>query len=108
MFEITVMIYMKKLSFVNVLDHKVKIVYSDNKENWGECDSDRMVITLSTECLKDAQIHFATLVHEVTHMILRMSGVAFMEANDEEAYVRCIENLLIPWVLKNQNILGPK
>jgi hypothetical protein len=104
MFEITVMIYMKKLSFINVLDHKVKIVYSDNKENWGECDSDRMVITLSTECLKDAQIHFATLVH----MILRMSGVAFMEANDEEAYVRCIENLVIPWVLKNQNILGPK
>jgi hypothetical protein len=41
-------------------------------------------------------------------MILRLSGVAFMEVNDEEAYVRCIENLVIPWVLKNQNIIAQK
>jgi hypothetical protein len=108
MFEITVMICMKKLSYVTVLDHKVKIKYSDDKENWGECDSDKMVITLSTDCLKDPKLHFWTLVHEVTHMILRLSGVAFMEANDEEAYVRCIENLVIPWVLKNQNIIAQK
>jgi hypothetical protein len=108
MFEITVMICMKKLSYVTVLDHKVKIKYSDDKENWGECDSDKMVITLSTDCLKDAKLHYWTLVHEVTHMILRLSGVAFMEANDEEAYVRCIENLVIPWVLKNQNIIAQK
>ena len=53
-------------------------------------------------------MHYWTLVHEVTHMILRLSGVAFMEANDEEAYVRCIENLVIPWVLKNQNIIAQK
>jgi hypothetical protein len=99
---------MKKLSFVKVLDHKVKIVYSSDEENWGECDSDNMVITLSKECLKDPKLHYWTLVHEVTHMILRMSGVAFMEENDEEAYVRCIENLVIPWVLKNQDIIGPK
>lgn len=91
-----------------VLDHKIKIEYVDDFENWGECDSDRLVIKLSTQCLTDKNIHYSTLLHEVTHMILRLSGVAFMEANDEEAYVRCIENLLIPWVLKNQNILGPK
>jgi hypothetical protein len=108
LFEITVIISMKKLSYITVLDHKVKIVYSDDKDNWGECDSDNMIITLSVECLKDPKLHFTTLVHEVTHMILRLSGVAFMEANDEEAYVRCIENLVIPWVLKNQNILGAK
>jgi len=29
-----------------------------------------------------------------------------MENNDEEAYVRCVENLVIPWVMKNQNLLG--
>jgi len=99
---------MKRLSHVMVLEHKVKIVYSNDEENWGECDSDKMVITLATDCLKDAKLHFSTLVHEVTHMILRLSGVAFMETNDEEAYVRCIENLIIPWVLKNQNIIDPK
>jgi hypothetical protein len=99
---------MKKLSHVMILDHKVKIIYSNDLEDWGQCDSDKMVITLSTECLKDSRLHFATLAHEVTHMILRLSGVAFMETNDEEAHVRCIDNLIIPWVLKNQNIIGPK
>jgi len=31
-------------------------------------------------------------------MILRLTGLAFMERNEEEAYVRCIENLIIPWL----------
>jgi hypothetical protein len=98
---------MKRLTSIKVLDHKVKIEYMEHINNWGECDSDKMIIKLSTDCLKDPRIHATTLMHEVTHMILRLSGVAFMEENDEEAYVRCIENLVIPWVLKNQNILGP-
>jgi hypothetical protein len=98
---------MKKLNSIKVLDRKVKIEYIDDAENWGECDSDHLVIRLSKDCLQDETIHYSTLLHEVTHMILRLSGVAFMEQNDEEAYVRCIENLLIPWVLKNQDILGP-
>jgi len=33
-----------------------------------------------------------------------MTGVAFMAENDEEAYVRCVENLVIPWVLKHQHL----
>ena len=98
---------MKRLTSIKVLDHKVKIEYMEHINNWGECDSDRLIIRLSNECLEDDRIHYSTLLHEVTHLILRLSGVAYMEANDEEAYVRCIENLLIPWVLKNQNILGP-
>ena len=77
-------------------------------EDWGECLIDDKVIKLNKKCLEDSEQHWWTLVHEVTHMILRMSGVAFMEENDEEAYVRCIENLVIPWVLKNQDIIGPK
>jgi len=27
-----------------------------------------------------------------------------MEINDEEAYVRCVENLVIPWVLENTHL----
>jgi hypothetical protein len=37
-------------------------------------------------------------------MIFEMTGLAFMELNDEEAYVRCVENLVIPWVLENTNL----
>ena len=91
-----------------VLGQSVKIEYVDGMDNWGECDQDKMLIRLSKLCLEDKKDHFSTLVHEVTHLILRMSGIAYMEANDEEAYVRCIENLIIPWVLENQNILDEK
>ena len=97
---------MKKLTSIMVLDHKIKIEYIKDPDNWGECDSDKMIIKLSTDCLKDPKIHSTTLIHEVTHMILRLSGVAFMEENDEEAYVRCIENLVIPWMFKNQHLVG--
>ena len=106
-FEIAVIECMKKLTSIIVLDHKIKIEYVKDPDNWGECDSDKMIIKLSTDCLKDPRIHSTTLMHEVTHMILRLSGVAFMEENDEEAYVRCIENLVIPWMLKNQHLIAP-
>jgi hypothetical protein len=102
------MIDMKKLSSTMVLGQKVKIKYEADLGNWGECDHDAMTIKLSEECLMDPKLHFMTLAHEVTHLILRMSGIAYMEANDEEAYVRCIENLIIPWVLENQSILAEK
>lgn len=89
---------MKKLSFINVLGQKIKVVYEDI-EDWGNCNIDEKTITLSKKCLKDDLIHRETLIHEVIHMILEMTGLAYMEHNDEEAYVRCIENLIIPWVL---------
>ena len=97
---------MKRLTSIKVLDHKVKIEYMEHIDNWGECDSDRLIIRLSNECLKDDRIHYTTLVHEVTHLILRLSGVAYITEYDEEAYVRFIENLLIPWVLKNQHLVN--
>jgi hypothetical protein len=97
---------MKKLTSIMVLDRKIKIEYVEDKDNWGECDSDMLIIRLSKDCLKYPEIHATTLLHEVTHMILRLSGVAFMEINDEEAYVRCIESLVIPWALKNQHLVS--
>jgi hypothetical protein len=74
-------------------------------EDWGMCDIDQKKITLSTRCLKDFKDHRATLIHEVTHMVFEMSGLAYMKKNDEEAYVRCVESLLIPWIFENKDIL---
>ena len=96
---------MRKVSSVNVLNHKIKIVYEE-MEDWGECFMDDKLIKLNKKCLKDPEQHWWTLVHEVTHMIVEMTGLAFMECNDEEAYVRCVENLVIPWVLDNSNLRG--
>ncbi len=92
---------------LDILGRKVEVIYEDDLEAWGECDSDFLIIKIRTETTtKDPEFFFQTLVHEVTHMMFRLSGLAFMENNDEEAYVRCVESLLIPWVLKNQNILS--
>jgi len=94
---------MKRLSFVEVLNVKIKIVYEE-MEDWGECFMDDKLIKLNKKCLKDPEQHWWTLVHEVTHIIFEMTGIAFMENNDEEAYVRCVENLVIPWVLKHKDL----
>lgn len=94
---------MKKLSSINVLGKKIKIIYKD-MENWGECNVDEKQINISNKCLKDSEQHWWTLVHEVTHLIFELSGLAYMETNDEEAYVRCVENLVIPWVLNNLHL----
>ena len=96
---------MRKVSSINVLNHKIKIVYEE-MEDWGECFMDDKLIKLNKKCLKDPEQRWWTLVHEVTHMIFEMTGLAFMECNDEEAYVRCVENLVIPWVLDNSNLRG--
>lgn len=93
-----------KLSSIQILGKKIKIKYKDI-DDWGECDIDKKQITLSLKCLKDADQHWWTLIHEVTHMIFELSGLAYMEANDEESYVRCVENLVIPWVLEHQYLL---
>ena len=94
---------MKRLSFVDVLNVKIKIIYEEMDE-WGECLMDDKLIKLNKKCLKDPEQHWWTLVHEVTHMIFEMTGLAFMESNDEDAYVRCVENLVIPWVLKHKGL----
>ena len=94
---------MRKLSSVEVLNQKVRIVYED-MEDWGECLLDEKLIKLNKKCLKNPDQHWWTLVHEVTHMIFELSGIAFMKENDEEAYVRCVENLVIPWVLYHQHL----
>lgn len=94
---------MKRLSFVEVLNVKIKIIYEE-MEDWGECLFDEKTIKLNKKCLKDPEQHWWTLVHEVTHLIFEMTGIAFMENNDEEAYVRCVENLVIPWALKHNEL----
>ncbi len=88
---------------MEVLNQKIRIVYED-MEDWGECLLDEKLIKLNKKCLKNPEQHWWTLVHEVTHMVFELSGVAFMVENDEEAYVRCVENLVIPWVLKHQHL----
>lgn len=97
------LLVVKKLSSIEVLNTKIKISYEE-MENWGECLLDEKLIKINKICLANPEQHWWTLIHEVTHMIFEMTGIAYMENNDEEAYVRCVENLVIPWVLKHSHL----
>jgi hypothetical protein len=94
---------------LDILGRQVEIIYEEDLEAWGECDSDLLIIKIKKEATtKTPEFFYQTLIHEVAHMIFRLSGIAFMENNDEEAYVRCVEGLVIPWVLKHQYLLAAK
>lgn len=96
-------IIMRKLRNITVLGHKIKIEYKTwNDGQFGSCDPDNRLIKLSHACLDDDELHWATLSHEVMHMIFHMAGISFMEGNSEEAYVRCIESLILPWIEANK------
>lgn len=96
---------MKKLQNIKVLGHKIRIQYKTwHDGQYGSCDPDSKLIKLSHACLKDRELHWSTLVHEVMHMIFHMSGISYMESNSEEAYVRCIESLVLPWIEDNQDL----
>ena len=95
---------MRRLRNITVLGHKIDIKY----KTWacgqfGSCDPDNRLIKLSHACLDDDELHWATLVHEVVHMILWLSGITHMEENNEEVYVRCFENLVLPWIEENRH-----
>ena len=71
--------------------------------DWGRMNEDKKIITLSTK-IKDTETIVDTLLHEVLHAVLRMSGLYYslLKANDsnEEGVVRGLENLYLP-VVKN-------
>jgi hypothetical protein len=91
---------------LKVLGRRIRVRYVEIDE-WGLCDNDQLMIFISLKCIDDPNQHWLTIIHEVTHMILRMTGLAFMERQEEEAIVRCIENLIIPWIFE-YNYLKPK
>jgi hypothetical protein len=94
---------------LDILGRQVEVIYEEGLEDWGECDADLLTIKIRKEATtKTPEFFYQTLVHEVTHMMFRLSGIAFMENNDEEAYVRCVEGLVVPWVLKHQYLLAAK
>lgn len=74
-------------------------------DDWGQWNLDEKTIYLNIKCLDDENLFYWTLIHEILHAFFEMSGVAFMDQNDEEAYVRCMENLFLPWLLKQNKIV---
>ena len=65
-------------------------------EEWGSYHHDLGEIWLATRALDKASTLRETLRHEIMHAALNISGVAFMEGFQEEAVVRCFEDIFFP------------
>ena len=62
---------------------------------------DDRVISIHPVLNKTIDQKYETLMHEATHAALQVSGLAFLlNDKEEEAFVRCIETVLIPSILK--------
>jgi Zn-dependent peptidase ImmA (M78 family) len=71
--------------------------------DWGLTDADRKIIYLNSN-IEDEELLVDTLLHEVFHVVLYVSGFYFsvLKENDkyEEGLVRLVENLFTPVVKK--------
>ena len=85
--------FMKLPKTITIGCTKIKIVIKDGFEDYGQFDSEKMIISLRKS---DFDPMFETLRHEITHASLFIGGISFMEKYDEEVVVRCLENLFWP------------
>tara|TARA_R110002020_G_scaffold318817_2_gene534472 strand:+ start:1999 stop:2310 length:312 start_codon:yes stop_codon:yes gene_type:complete len=92
---------MNKHSSIRVagMDIPLNIVESFPDGRLGEYDGNKREISLSKECLDDHKLCRATLVHEVVHCALDLSGANYgMSEKTEEQVVTAVEALAVPAV----------
>lgn len=65
-------------------------------EAWGEYHADDGEIVLASRTLAKQSTLRETLRHEMLHAALDISGLSYLERFEEEAVVRCIENIFHP------------
>lgn len=84
---------------------RISIVVDPDMENWGEYRSDDKKIALATKTLTKKQTIRETLRHEILHASLDIAGLSYLTAYQEEAIVRCIDNIFHPAWDKTRNQL---
>ena len=65
-------------------------------EAWGEYRGDDAEIVLASRTLEKQSTLRQTLRHEMLHAALDICGLSYLERFEEEAIVRCIENVFHP------------
>lgn len=81
---------------------KVRYVGDDELEGkYGDYDGDQRVIRIH-KSIKGTPLYVKILRHEMRHAALDMAGLSYCEKMEEEAVVRCLDNLFDPawaWVV---------
>lgn len=86
---------MKLPSSVKIAGQKVKIKVGKLEETYGQYEHDNRVIWISNT-IKDERIMITTLRHEMLEASLLISGVGWLEKYDQEAIVRCVDEIFWP------------
>jgi hypothetical protein len=74
----------------------ISIRVESTMESWGEYHSDDREIVLSSKTLAKASTLRSTLRHEMMHAALDIAGIVYIKQFEEEAIVRCIDNIFHP------------
>lgn len=85
---------MKLPKTITVAGQRIKILLTDLDDCYGLYDHDRRTIRLERS-LTDKKL-FETLRHELMEAALCLSGVGFCEQYEQEAVVRCMEEVFFP------------
>ena len=75
---------------------RIRIDVSTSIEDWGQYNHDTKVITISHRALEKASLLRSTLRHELMHAAFSISGVSYCKGFQEEAVVRCMEEVFFP------------
>lgn len=88
---------------VKIAGQRVKIKVSKLEDAYGQYEHDNRVIWISN-AIKDERVIITTLRHEILEASLLISGVGWLEKYDQEAIVRCVDEIFWPaWESLNLN-----
>jgi len=94
-------------SVVSIGGKPITIRVDSGLESWGEYRADDEEIVLAARTLERKSTLRETLRHEILHASLDIAGLSHLTVYQEEAIVRCIDNIFHPAWDKVQKQLHP-
>ncbi len=95
---------MKIPNSIQIGGHKIDVCFAQI-DNLGEYHAEHKRIKINASIATDDRAVFETLRHEMIHCAFDISGIAFCETFEEEALVRCLDNIFFPAYEKLVTIL---
>lgn len=86
---------MKLPTSVKIAGQRIKIKVGKLEEAYGQYEHENRIIWISNT-LKDERSNLTTLRHEMLEASLLISGVGWLEKYDQEAIVRCVDEIFWP------------
>jgi hypothetical protein len=81
---------------INIGGKTIAIRIDPKLESWGEYRGDDAEIVLAAKTITKQSSLRETLRHEMLHAALDIAGLSYLERFEEEAVVRCIDNIFHP------------